>query len=158
MEDDRVTAQSAAAALAEVRAQQERMFADSPLPFWFWPATGAACVVLSAAVESRRTAVIAIAAVVFAVGIATIVLTVVFRQRFSPRPELLGVRGGLTLAGFVLATVALGLGTGFALYATGIAYPATIACALVMVALTAGGPWLTRRLQNLMRQAAQAGR
>ena len=158
MEHEQISAHEAASALAEVRAQQDRLFAGPPLPFWFWPATGLSCVVLSAAVESQRPLLTAIGAGVFAVAIFTIVIGAVRGERVRVRPELMGARGGLSTAGFVLANVALGLAVGFGLQTAGFGYPATAANAVVAVSLIAFGPLLMRRLLRIMREAAQAER
>jgi hypothetical protein len=158
MQHEQISAHEAALALAKVQAQQDRLFAGPPLPFWFWPATGLSCVVLSVAVESHQPLITAIGAGIFAVAILTIVIGAVRGERVRVRPQLMGVRGGLSIAGFVLANVALGLAVGFGLQAAGFGYPATAANAVVAVSLTVFGPLLMRRLQRIMREAAQAER
>jgi hypothetical protein len=147
--------EEAAAALAQVRAQQQQVIATSPIPGWYWPALGGLMFGFTAGVESRKPAVIAVASVAFAIGVAALVLSVVARQRVAARAELLGRRGGLTIAGFVVTMVGLGLGVGFTLEAAGVAWPATIANGVVAVGLIAFGPPVTRRLQRIMAESVQ---
>jgi len=147
--------EDAAAALAQVRTQQDQVFATLTIPDWYWPALGGLMLGFTAGVESRRPLVIVVASVAFALGLGATVAAVVARQRIALRSDLLGARGGLTIAGFVVALVGLGLGVGFTLEALGVGWPATIANGVVAVALVAFGPPLTRRLQRIMAEGAR---
>lgn len=151
-----VSADQAATALAQIRDHQDHLLGQPPLPSWFWAATGVTSVIFAAAVESRRPAFIAIGSVVFALAIGIIVITCVRRQRVKPRTELMGVRGGLSIAGLVIGLVAFGLAMGFILQASGVPYPATISLAAVAVAMSIFGPVQMRYLQRTMRTAARS--
>jgi hypothetical protein len=72
------------------------------------------------------------------------------RARVQVRPELLGVRGGLAIAGFTLVLVAVGIGLGFTLDALGVPWSATIGCLPVAAGLAIGGPRLMSYLRRLM--------
>src|SRR5215217_6391455 len=158
MNPENVSADQAAMALAEIQTRQEDLLDRPPLPSWFWLATGTACVVFTAAVESARPAFIAFGSIAFVIAIGAIVGAAVGRQRVKPRTELLGVRGGLSIAGFVLAVVAVGLASAFALQVSGVPYPATIGTAVVAVVMTLLGPVHVRYLQRTMRDAARTER
>ena len=150
-----VSADQAATALAQIRTQQDFLLGQPPLPPWFWLATGATCVVFTAAVESQRPLFIAVGAIVFALAIGTIVITCVRRQRVKPRTQLMGVRGGLSIAGLVIVLVAIGLGAAFTLQAFGVPYPATIGTVIETVAMVILGPLHMRYVQRTMRDAAR---
>jgi hypothetical protein len=64
--------------------------------------------------------------------------------------ELLGGRGAVAIVGFVWLVVALTLGIGFALRAAGAHLPATIATAIGGAALVTAGPFLMRKLREIM--------
>jgi len=144
----------AAAALEQVRLHQGQAFTTPPFPGWFWPAIGALNVGFTGAVEWGRPVVVALGTVAFVVGLAAIVLTVLRRQPFQLRDELLGARGGMTIAGFVVGLVAVGLGVAFGLHTADVPMPGTIANCVVAVAMVVLGPVLGRRLQRIMSDAA----
>src|SRR5690348_9146301 len=113
----------AARSLAEVRERQSRAVAAGLIPTWFWWAIAVLVTVFSAGIESKRPALIAVAATVFGVGIAVSVVTVVTRGRALVRNDLLGPAAGLLITVFVLGVVGATLGVAFTLQAAGVAYP-----------------------------------
>lgn len=137
-------------ALAEVHARREQVVGSSVVPSWFWSAVGGLILVFVAAIESRRPVLVATGTAVYAVGLATLIIAVVRRSHVQVRPALLGVRGGLSIAGFALSLVAVGLALGFTLQALGVRMPATIACVPVALAMAVGGPRLMGYLRRLM--------
>lgn len=144
-------------ALAEMHARREQVVSSTPIPSWFWSSLGALILLFVAAVESRTPWFVAIGTTVYAVGLATVILLVVRRNRVQIRPALLGVRGGLAIAAFALCLVAIGLGLAFWLQALGVPRPATIACVPVALAMAFGGPVLMRYLRRLMLSRPLAG-
>lgn len=144
-------------ALAEMQARREQVVSSTPIPSWFWSALGALILLFVAAVESRTPWFVAIGTTVYAIGLATVILLVVRRNRVQIRPALLGVRGGLAIAAFALCLVAVGLGLAFGLQALGVPRPATIACVPVALAMAFGGPVLMRYLRRLMLSRPLAG-
>jgi hypothetical protein len=154
MNGSEIRPEQAAEALAEIRTRQERVFAGPFVPGWYWPAVGGLQVAFSAGVESRRPVLVAVATMVFAVGIAGAVLLVVLRARMTARNALIGRRGAVAIGIFVAVNLALGLGTAFGLGGLGVAYPGTIGSAVVAVSLIVLGPVLGRRLRRIMRENA----
>ena len=144
-------------ALAEVRARREQVVVANLVPSWFWPAIGGLILMFVAAVESDVRWLTAVGSIAYVLGLATVILLVVRQGKVQVRTDLLGVRGGLTIAGFTLALVAAGLGVGFALEALGVPWPATIACVPVAAGLVVGGPRLTAHLRRLMLSRPLAG-
>ena len=144
-------------ALAEVRARREQVIVSNLVPDWFWVAIAALMPAFVAAVESDRTWLVATGTVVYVVGLAALIVSVVRRARVQVRPELLGARGGLAIAGFTLVLVAAGVGFGLALDAAGVPWPATIACLPVAAGLAFGGPRLMAYLRRLMLSRPLAG-
>jgi cytochrome c biogenesis protein CcdA len=144
-------------ALAEVRARRAQVVDANLVPSWFWPAIGGLIVMFVAAVESDIGWLTAVGTIAYVIGLGTVILLVVRHGRVKVRVDLLGVRGGLAIAGFTLALVAAGLGIGFALDALGVPWPATIACLAVAGALVVGGPMLTAHLRRLMLSGPPAG-
>ncbi len=105
---------------------------------------------LVAALETGVTALVAAGTAIFVIGLSAVVVAVARRARVQVRPDLLGARGGLAIAGFTLTIVALAIGLAFGLQALGVPRPGTIACAAVALALVAGGPRLTAYLRRVM--------
>jgi hypothetical protein len=137
-------------ALAEVHARREQVVTGPLLPVWYWSALGALMLVFVAAVESKIPWVVGVGVAVFAVGLATLVLTVVRQTPVQVHRSLLGPRGVLTIVGYALALTAIGVGLGLGLELAGVDRPATIGIGVVAVLLAATGPLLMRRLRRLM--------
>jgi hypothetical protein len=137
-------------ALAEMRARRAQVVDTNLVPPWFWHGVGGLMVLFVAAVESRTGWLIAIGTVVYALGLAALIIGVVRKARVQVRQDLLGFRGALAIAGFTVTLVAAGLALGFTLEALGAPLPATIACLPVAAALAFGGPKLMAHLRRLM--------
>ena len=144
-------------ALAEVRIRREQVVEANLVPTWFWAGIGVLMMVFVAAVESRRPPLVAVGSVVYAIGLAALILAVVRRARVQVRPALIGARGGLAIAGFSVGLAGLGVGLGLLLKAAGVAWPATIACAPVAAGLAIGGPLLMGYLRRVMLSRPLAG-
>ena len=147
-------------ALAEVHARREQVVSNL-IPSWFWSAVGGLILVFVAALESHRPWAVAIGTAVYAVGLFTVIRTVVGRTRAQVRPALLGARGGLAIAGFTAILVGAGLALALTLQALGVPMPATIGCVPVAVAMAVGGPRLMAHLRRVMLSrplAESAGR
>jgi hypothetical protein len=143
----------AASALAGIREQQKQVIHAVLVPAWYWWAVAAGMVVIGAATDTRRVAVLAVAIPVAVVIIAALTLGMIFgtyRRAQVRSAELLGDRGALLIVGFVWLVLGLTLGIGFGLRAAGVPAPATIATAIGGAALAASGPPLMRRLRTIM--------
>ena len=144
--------EDAARSLAEIRGRQGQIIEAVLVPAWFWWAVGLLMVGLAAVADSGSAVAVGIAIPVFVIGVVTMSLRLAFgaRRHVQVRRELLGVRGGLAIVGFVLPVVGVTLGFAFALQFGGVRYPATIACLAAATALVAGGPVLMRVLRRIM--------
>lgn len=145
-------------ALAEVQARRAQVIDTNLVPDWFWYGIGALIVLFAAAVESRIDWLVGAGTVIYTVGLAGLILAMIRKARVQVRNALLGVRGGLAIAGFTAVLVAVGVGLGFALEALGVPLPATLACLPVAVGLAFGGPRLMAHLRRLMLARPLAGR
>jgi hypothetical protein len=150
MTEPTITPTAAAAALAEIHARRDQAVTATLVPDWYWPAVSGLMVAFTAAVESHRPWLVAVGSVAYAVGLATVVARVALRHRAQVRHNLIGVRGATAIVGYVCCLVALGIGTGFAAEAAGLAWPATIGAATSAGAMTATGNWLMRYLRGVM--------
>ncbi|MEU8333153.1 hypothetical protein [Micromonospora sp. NPDC048839] len=150
MTDSGATPASAADALVEIHARRNQVVTATLVPHWYWPAVGGLIVAFTAAVETRRPWVVAVGSVAYVIGLAAAVGRVVLRHRAQVRTSLIGAHGAITIVGYVLILVALGLGTGFAAEAAGLAWPSTIGAITTAGAMTATGPPLMRYLRRVM--------
>ncbi|MCO8269365.1 hypothetical protein M1L60_02035 [Actinoplanes sp. TRM 88003] len=150
MDTPRIPAVDAELALAEVQARRDQVVGANLVPGWFWPSIGGLMLLFVAAVESGRPAVVATGTVAYVLGLGALIIAMVRRSRVQVRTELIGVRGGLAIAGFTLVLVGVGIGLGLALDAAGAPAPATIACVPVAAGLALGGPALMAHLRRLM--------
>ncbi len=157
MDAPRIPPIDAELALAEVHLRREQVIDSNLVPGWFWSSIGGLMVLFVAAVESGRPLLVAVGSVLYALGLAGLIVAVVRRSPVQVRNDLLGVRGALVIAGFTLVLVAAGLGLGFGLEALGVPWPATIACLPVAAALAVGGPRLMAYLRRLMLARPPAG-
>jgi hypothetical protein len=130
------------------------------VPAWFWWATAALIVGMSAAVETRRPLVIGIGVAAFVIGLLVLVGRVVGGSiRYAkPRNDLLPPAGVFAILGFVALVLAVTLPTAFALQAADMRYPATLSSLVTAILLIVGGPMLTRYLFRVMRSHAAGGR
>ncbi|MBI9113619.1 hypothetical protein [Sanguibacter suaedae] len=150
MNQSTVTPDDALRALADVRTRTEQVAAAPLVPAWYWSGVGALVLLLVASIESREVAFVITGSVLYAAGLTALVVAVARRAPVQAGRALLGRRGALTIVGFALGLVALGLGTAWALVAAGVPWPGTLACAVVAVALAVGGPALMAHLRRLM--------
>ena len=149
----RLQPEEATSALAEIRRQQAKVIDAVLVPGWYWWAVAAGMVAIGAAADTRRAAVLAVVIPIAAVLIAALTAGMIFgayRHAQLHSSELLGGRGAVAIVGFVWLVVALTLGIGFALRAAGAHLPATIATAIGGAALVTAGPFLMRKLREIM--------
>jgi hypothetical protein len=137
-------------ALAEVRARRDQVVTGSLIPAWYWGTLGVALVGFVACVESGRPWLIATGTILFTLAVGGIVAVVAVGQRAAVRNDLLGVRGGLAIAAFVLVHVGGGLALGRLLELLGVPWPATVSVVPVAVSMTVFGPLLMRHLRRVM--------
>jgi hypothetical protein len=149
----------AAQALAQIRDRREQVIAAATIPAWYWWLIGGSNVLLGAAVESHWPAFIAVASVVFGVGLLAGTARIVRRAiRVKVRTDLIGVRGLGLIFGFVAVTVAAALAVAFGLEDAGVAYPATWGELAAAACLVVGGPLLMRALRRIMLEHIESGR
>jgi hypothetical protein len=144
--------EDAASALDAITQQQARAIDAVLVPGWYWPVVAVCMVGIGAAVDTRRTAVLAAVLPIAVLVIAGLTAAMIFGayQRAQLRQDLIAGRGAVEIVGFVWLVVGLSIGVAFGLRAAGAPLPATIATAIGGVALTACGPVLMRRLRRLM--------
>jgi hypothetical protein len=144
--------EQAAQALTEIRHRQQQVIDLAVLPTWYWWAIGTLTVVLAAGVDTHTPVAIGTTVAVFVLGTLAATgwaLAGTLRQA-QLRNGLLDRRGVAAILGFVALTVGITLGLAFALQATGIAHPATLAAAVGGLGMGIGGPILGRRLHRNM--------
>jgi hypothetical protein len=143
----------AISALDQIRQQQGKVINAVLVPGWYWWAVAAGVVAIGAAADTRDAVVLAVVIPIAAVLIAALTAGMIFgvyRHAQVRSSELLGGRGAVAIVGFVWLVVALTLGIGFALRAADARLPATIATAIGGAALVTGGPFLMRKLREVM--------
>jgi hypothetical protein len=150
MSTPHIPAADAARALDSVRAGRDKVIATDLIPDWYWPSLGGLIVMFVASVESGRDWIVIVGSLLFAVGMGALLGAIVRRRPVQLNATLLGLRGALTIAGYTVALVAIGLGGALALQLAGVGRPGTIAVAVVAVLMTFTGPLLVRHLQRLM--------
>lgn len=148
----------AAQALSEVGFRQRRTVDAGLIPGWFWAAIGVLMVVFSAGVESRRPVFVALASVVFALGLGATIALTVRSVPVQSRNDLIGSVGAIMIVGFVFVLVGVTLGTAFTLKGLHVRYPATLAVLVCALGLSLGGPWLMRRLRGVMTSRVASNR
>ncbi|HEX8628980.1 MAG TPA: hypothetical protein VF755_12500 [Catenuloplanes sp.] len=158
MNTPQISGVEAARALSDVRARQAQVIAGALVPNWFWAVVGAAMAVFIAAVDSQRPWLIGIGTVLFLAGIGIPAGHVITRRGAQVRNQLLGWRGGLAIAGFVIVLVGAALGISFGLHAAGVPYAGTAAAVTTGVGMAVGGPLLMRHLRTLMTTRPVGGR
>jgi hypothetical protein len=143
----------AASALAAIHQHQAQVIDAVLVPGWYWAIIGVCMVAIGAAVDSHRTVALAATipvAVLVIAGLTAAMIFGAYRHAQVRSQQLLGGRGAIEIVGFVWLVVGLTIGVAFGLRAAGAPLPATIATAIGGVALAAGGPFLMRRLRQLM--------
>jgi len=140
-------------ALTQIRLQQARVIDAVLVPAWYWWAVAGGMLAIGAATDTRDAVVLAVVIPICALLIAALTAAMIFgayRRAQLRSSDLLGGRGAVAIVAFVWLVVALTLGIGFALRAAGAHLPATIATAVGGAALVTGGPFLMRRLRQIM--------
>lgn len=150
MSTPHIPAADAARALDSVRAGRDKVITTDLIPDWYWPSLGGLIVMFVASVESGRDWIVIPGSLLFAAGMGALLAVIVQRRPVRLNGALLGGRGALTIAGYTVALVAVGLGGALALSLAGVGWPGTIAVAVVAVLMTVTGPVLIRHLQRLM--------
>jgi hypothetical protein len=142
----------AGAELAEIQRRQGQVVAGTLVPTWYWWAVALPMVGLGFVVDAHDPVPIALAAILFGVGVAFLTSWIVVGgpRRVKVHDALLGPRGAILIVGYVWLLVGGTLGLAFALQAANVNHPATIATTACGAALVIGGPALTRRLRRLM--------
>ena len=152
-----IPAADAERALAEVQARRDQAVTGAMLPGWYWPSLGVLIVVFVASIESRTQWIVIAGSVFYAAALGALLAVIIGRARLQVRNHLIGLRGGLAIAGFTIMLVAIGVGLGLLLEAQGLRWPATIACAPVALGLAFGGPVLMRYLRRMMLSRPMGG-
>jgi hypothetical protein len=157
---DAIEPGEAGAALAEIRRRQGEVIAAALVPTWFWWAIAGATVALGAIVDGRNAAAIAIAAVVYALGVAALTAWAILGgvRQVKVRETMLGPEGAGLIVGFVGIVVVVTIALAFALEAMGVAQAGTLATIACGALLVGGGPILMRRLRGLMTRRGAAAR
>jgi hypothetical protein len=163
--NDQIEPADAARALSEIARRREQVIRRTAAPRWFWWAIAVLTIAFAADIDytSQRGALFWAGVALFASGVLAVNgLLSRARLRATLRPDL--VPPGFVpraLAGeAALGAVVMGvqLGTVFSLEAAGVPYPATIATAVAMAVLVAGGQALTRyRMAVLVRRSGGRG-
>ena len=144
--------EEAAQALTDIRQRQQQVIDLAVLPTWYWWAIGALTVILAAGVDTNTPAAIGTTVAVFVLGIlaATGWALAGTLRHAQLRDGLVDRRGVAAILGFVALTVGITLGLAFALRATSVSYPATLAAVVGGLGMGIGGPILMRRLHRIM--------
>jgi hypothetical protein len=151
--DGHLRPDDATSALKQIRLQQARVIDAVLVPTWYWWAVAAGMLAIGAATDTRDAVVLAVVIPVCALLIAALTAAMIFgayRRAQLRSSDLLGGRGAVAIVAFVWLVVGLTLGIGFALRAAGAHLPATIATVVGGAALVTGGPFLMRRLRQIM--------
>lgn len=149
----------ASAALSEIRRRQREVIDRALVPTWYWWAVALPMVALGVVVDTRDGVAIALAAVVFAVGVAALTLWAIAGglRRVKANEALLGPRGAAYIVAFVGLLVVGTIALAFILQAADVPNPGTIATGVCAIALVVGGPILMRTLRELMRSQGGVG-
>jgi hypothetical protein len=142
----------AGAALAEIRRREAQVIEAGIVPVWFWWVVAAASVALGMVVDGRNAAAIAVAAIVYAIGMAGLTASVIVGglRRVKVREAMLGPDGAGLIVAFVGIVVIGTIALAFALEAIGVAQAGTLSTLACGAALVIGGPLLMRRLRIVM--------
>jgi hypothetical protein len=144
----------AQAALAEIRQRQDQVIEGTLVPTWYWWAVAVPMVGLGLVVDGHEPLAIALAALLFGVGVAALTGWVIVGGVRGVRVHdaLLGSRGAALIVMFVWLLVGGTIALAFALLALAVPYPATFSTLACAVALVVGGPAVMRRLRGVMRR------
>jgi hypothetical protein len=149
--NDQIEPADAARALSEIGRRREQVIRRTAVPSWYWWAIAVLVIAQAADADySRRGALFWAGTALFIAGTLAINGLMLSRQfrGAPPRPDLVApgsvprLLAGQAALGAVVTGVVLG--TKLGLEAAGVPYPATIACAVGMAVLVAGGQMLMR--------------
>ena len=163
--NDQIEPADAARALSEISRQREQVIRRTGIPRWFWWVTAVLVTASAADADySRRGAHYWAGVALSVAGMLAINGLLVYRQRRGPTlsPALVAPGTDPRLLAWTVAhwaaVAGVALGTGFGLEAARVPYPATIATAVGMAVLVAGGQMLMRyRLHLLARRPGGRG-
>ena len=148
-----VSPRAAARSLADIGNRQAQVIEAVLVPPWYWWLVAVLTVGLGVVVDTHHPVLVALAAAVYAVLVAgTTGWMIVGRQRARVSRALLGERGVVAIVGFVGLLVGASLGVGFGLRHASVGHPATLACLVCALGVSAGGPALMRYLRHTMLQ------
>jgi hypothetical protein len=149
--NERINPEEAARALAEVRRRREQVTVLAQIPRWFRWAVALLAIAAAVALDTGRSLLIGVGLAVFTVGLLAAVAAVIGRgwSRATPRRDLLGPRGGLVIAAFVVLILLVNLSTAVALNAAGSPLPATAGAVVGAVVIVVIGPLIARYLHRL---------
>jgi hypothetical protein len=138
----------AARALSEIGRRREQVIRRTAVPGWFWWASAVLTIALAADLESQRGALLWTGIALCTAGTLAINGLLFRAVRGAPlRPDLDARSVPRVLAGgaaLVAVVAGVGLATKLSLEAARVPYPGTIAVAVAMAALVAGGQMLMR--------------
>jgi hypothetical protein len=139
-------------ALSEIGQRQEQVIEQATIPDWYWRVVAVLMVILAAATDTRRPAVVASGVIVFVIGmlIATGRVALHPQRRARVRNTLLGPAGVLAILGFVALVLLVSLPVALVLQANGYGHPATFGVLAGAVVMAVGGPILGRYLRRTM--------
>jgi hypothetical protein len=163
--NDQIDPADAALALSEIGRRREQVIRRTAIPRWYWWAIAVLEIALAADADySRRGALFWAGNALFTAGMLAVNGLLLSRQSRGPTlsPDLVAPDSGpRLLAGSVAlwpAVAGVTLGTNLGLEAARVPYPATIATAVGMAVLVAGGQVLMRyRLHLLVRRSGGRG-
>lgn len=141
----------AAEGLRQISRRQEQVIDTVLVPGRYWWTVAALVVALGAAVDTRRSGVVAAAVVAF-VGI-TVPLSLwvaIAARRAQVYSGLMGQRGPVVIVLLDAVVIGAGLGLAFGLQAAGVAHPALLGTLLSAIAMVVGGPLAMRSLRRIM--------
>lgn len=163
--NDQIDPADAARALSEISRQREQVIRRTAFPRWFWWATPVLVIASAADADHfRRGALYWAGVALTAAGMLAVNGLLLSRQRRGPAlsPDLAALDSDPRLMAWSVAlwpaVAGVVVGTNLGLEAARVPYPATIASAVGMAVLVAGGQALMRyRLHLLARRPGGRG-
>jgi hypothetical protein len=146
-------------ALNEISRRQAQLIDAASVPSWYWWIVAAASVALGLIVDGRDPVAIGVAAVIYAIGVAVLTISVIVGgvRHVKVNEGMLGADGAGLIIGFVGLVVVGTIVIAFALRSAGVAQAGTLSTLVCGVALVIGGPALMSRLRMVMqRRRAEA--
>jgi hypothetical protein len=148
---DQLNPHEAARALAQIRADQERVIDQAAVPLGFYWAIAALNVMFGVATDLGRPVLFGIGLGLFLLGIGVAVAWAVrHSHRVKPRRGLFGPTGAAIIVGYVILTAGGNLATLFLLQTSGVEYPATLANLVGAVLIVSIAPLVNGGLRRVM--------